>query len=468
MHKFSTRIVVALALCFTVLPLAFSKVGNGLSEPTSFNLHDPVAVLTSPSIINGVWYLGWTESAYGSSRMPSELMRLKTELAANYVGLIILFFQDFLTSIDPHPDPGRTPSLATMARVIEEAHRLELGVILLPYLVVDSKHQSEGATLEDWVGHLQPEDVETWFDNYREILHTYAAFAEETSVEIMLVGWEFEPMLPHHSEWQSTITELRDLYSGKLSYLTNWWADRDKYAEVLNWTPWRSLDFIGVSAYFELTKDNDPTVGELKQAWYEDAAGQNIVEDLEALFAQYEKPIVFWELGYQSKDGANGAPWNFVLCAPPDEGEQADALAAAFQVLENQPWFAGQVIWAEEAGLRKTPDSYGVLDKKAARIIKSYVFGLDNAVDAVLYEASGMTVGMFTNLSEAIVSGLHVEFDREVTILNKIEIGGYLPMLEEPTGTTFNFGEGEVKPGGMVELDWEPAAAGPILVRWTD
>ncbi len=468
MHKLSTRIVVALALCFTVLPLTFSKVGNGLSEPMPFDLHDPAAALSSPSIINGIWYLGWTKDAYGSSRVPSELLRLKYELAVNYVGLIIPFFQDFLTSDDPHPDPSRTPSFATLARVVDEAHRLELGVVLLPYLKVDSKREYKGVTLGNWVGDLQPEDVGTWFDYYREMLNACAEFAEETAVEIMLLGWEFESMLPHHNEWQSTITGLRDLYSGKLSYLTNWWGDRDKYAEVLHWTPWQSLDFIGVSAYFELTRSNAPTIEELKQAWYEDANGQDIAEELEALFWQYDKPIVFWELGYQSKDGANRAPWNFVLRAPPDEGEQADALAAAFRVLGNQSWFAGRVIWAEEVGLQKTPDSYSVLGKKAARTISSHLLGLENGVEGVLHEASGTTVGMFTNVSEVIVSGLSIEFDREVTILQKIEIGGYIPMLEESTGTTFNFGEGELRPGGMVELDWEPAAARPVLVRWTD
>ena len=66
------------------------------------------------------------------------------------------------------------------------------------------------------------------------------------------------------------------------------------------------------------------------------------------------------------------------------------------------------------------------------------------------------------------MSGLHIEFDREVTIVNKIEFGGYLSMAEEPTATRFDFGEGELRAGGMVQLDWEPAEAKPVLVRWID
>ena len=109
-----------------------------------------------------------------------------------------------------------------------------------------------------------------------------------------------------------------------------------------------------------------------------------------------------------------------------------------------------------------------MLGKKAGTVINSQMFGLENAVEAVLLKARGIGVGMFTNLSETTVSGMHIEFDREVTIVNKIEFGGYLPMTEGPTGTGFAFGEGELMAGGMVELDWEPAFARPVLVRWID
>jgi len=459
------RVVFLLVSCFLVLFLALSGVGNGVSEPLPTDVQGPDETPFSPSI-NGIWYLGWTRDAYNSSTIPEELMRLKTELAVNYVGIVVPLYQDSLTSTDPHPDPNRTPSLATLAYVTEQAHEYELEVVLLPYLRVDSQREFEGVTLGNWVGDLEPDDVGTWFDSWRVILRDCAAFAEKHDVEILLLGWEFESMLTHHDEWQRTIAQLRDLYSGKLSYLTNWWADRDEYARVLSWTPWLSLDFIGVSAYFELTRNNDPTFEELEQAWYEDANHQNIVADLKTLSAQHGKPIVFWELGYQSKDGTNKAPWNFVRQAAPDEGEQADAFAAAFQVLGNRPWFAGQVIWGEDVGLRKARRSYTVLNKKAATILNPRLPNIEDKVGVTFYEVAGTTVGMFTNATEATVDGFYIEFDREVTIVRIIEFGGYLPMFGERTGTTFNFGKGELIGGGMVELDWKPADARPVFFRW--
>lgn len=91
---------------------------------------------------------------------------------------------------------------------------------------------------------------------------------------------------------------------------------------------------------------------------------------------------------------------------------------------------------------------------------------LAGGVDVAFYEAGTRTVGMFTNTVGAAVTGLHIEFDREVTIVNKVEIGGYLPAIGELVGTTFDFAGGELVASGTVELDWEPAEATPILVQW--
>lgn len=318
----------------------------------------------SPISIKGVWYISRNKDDYASPKVSEELGRLKEELGVNYVALVIRLFQDTVESTDPDFDPNRTPSIKTLKYVVDRAHELSLGVILLPYLLTDDVY---------WVGELQPHDVGTWFENWRKILRHYAVFAEVTGVEGFLLGWEFETLRPYHEEWELAIDEVRRVYSGMVSYYTNWWYDRDEYGQVLNWSPWVLLDFIGVSAWFELTRKNDPTVEELQQAWYADANEQNIIEDLEQLSAQYGKCIVLWELGYESKDGTNQEPWNYFRPGPSDQQEQRDTFAAAFQVLSDQPWFAGYVVWGEEVGLPKTSRGYDVLDKEAERVIEAHV-----------------------------------------------------------------------------------------------
>ncbi|MCD5416700.1 hypothetical protein LR032_06440 [Candidatus Bipolaricaulota bacterium] len=87
-------------------------------------------------------------------------------------------------------------------------------------------------------------------------------------------------------------------------------------------------------------------------------------------------------------------------------------------------------------------------------------------VDVAFYQAGPVTVGMITNTVGAAVTGLRIEFDQEVTLVNKIEFGGYLPLLGEMTGTSFYFAGGELVAGGTVQLDWKPAEATPVLIQW--
>ncbi len=87
-------------------------------------------------------------------------------------------------------------------------------------------------------------------------------------------------------------------------------------------------------------------------------------------------------------------------------------------------------------------------------------------VDTAFYAGTGVTVGMLTNTVGTAVTGLHIQFDQEVTLVNKIEFGGYLPAVGDMTGTTFDFAGGSLIAGGSVELDWQPADAKPILAQW--
>ncbi len=87
-------------------------------------------------------------------------------------------------------------------------------------------------------------------------------------------------------------------------------------------------------------------------------------------------------------------------------------------------------------------------------------------VEIATYEAGAATAALITNTVGEAVTGLHIEFDQEVTIVNKIEFGGYLPLLGEMTGTSFDFAGGDLVASGTIELDWEPAEATPVLIQW--
>ena len=312
--------------------------------------------------IKSVWYIGWDKSAYASAQTYSELSTLKTRLQVNAVGLLVPLFQEGLRSNNPHRDTNRTPTDAQVRRVIDQAHALGLQVILLPYLISDDGR---------WVGELAPENTPQWFKRWRALLLPYAALAHDTGTEIFLIGWEFETLLPETEEWEKTISAVRENYGGFVSYITNFWANPEEYQRVLDWEPWELLDFIGLSAYFELARHENPSVEELRRAWHHDANGQDVIANLAELNEQYGRCLVLWELGYESKEGTTQFPWDFERPGVPDEGEQSRAFLGTFQSLGREAWFAGYSIWSQEMGLRKTEIGYDVLGKLAELTIRT-------------------------------------------------------------------------------------------------
>jgi len=77
--------------------------------------------------------------------------------------------------------------------------------------------------------------------------------------------------------------------------------------------------------------------------------------------------------------------------------------------------------------------------------------------------ASG--VWSFHNLNGASVTGLHIEFEQEVTIVSKVDVGGYLAPVGEMTGMVFDF-IGELVDYGTVVFEFQPVEAVPSLVMW--
>ena len=83
----------------------------------------------------------------------------------------------------------------------------------------------------------------------------------------------------------------------------------------------------------------------------------------------------------------------------------------------------------------------------------------------VPYVAGDTAVWFFNNETGMDVTGLMIEFDEEVTIVNKLEFGGALMPVGELTGTAFTF-VGDIVKYGAVQLDWQPATAVPTYAIW--
>ncbi len=136
-------------------------------------------------------------------------------------------------------------------------------------------------------------------------------------------------------------------------------------------TWWDAVDYIGIQAYYKLTTKNDPTVGELKEAWVKNGH----IALLEDLSRRFNKPIIFTEIGYRSIDGTNKQPANSTKVATIDLQEQADCYQAALEVLWGKPWLAGMFWWQwrAEAGLGGPNDTNAYPNgKPAEEVLKKF------------------------------------------------------------------------------------------------
>lgn len=203
---------------------------------------------------------------------------------------------------------------------------------------------------------------------YKDFILLYACLAEEEQIGYFSIGTELHGFVKARPEfWIALIAEIRTFYSGKLTYAENW----DKIEKV---PFWKSLDFIGVDAYFPLNNGKSPSVTELRKAW---APHKTAMKNLSEIA---EKPILFTEYGYRNIDFAAREPWDSSRDLGANNNQlQADALEALYAEFWFEPWFSGGFLWKWHqdhklaGGLEN--DQFTPQNKPAETIVKTFYGG---------------------------------------------------------------------------------------------
>ena len=137
-----------------------------------------------------------------------------------------------------------------------------------------------------WVGEMEFDTEKewlTWENDYRKYIMLFAEIAERTDAEMLCIGTEFKKALKMRDHfWRQLIVEIREVYSGLLTYCSNW----DEFDSV---TIWDAVDVIGVSSYFPLSDEATPEVDDLAIEW------NPIKKRMRALSKKYNKQILFTE-----------------------------------------------------------------------------------------------------------------------------------------------------------------------------
>ncbi|MDO6491825.1 MULTISPECIES: glycoside hydrolase family 113 [unclassified Cellulophaga] len=211
---------------------------------------------------------------------------------------------------------------------VDILHKNKMSIMLKPQIWIrDGK----------FTGTLEMKTEEHWqkFEKkYSDFILTYAALAEEVNVDIFCIGTELEKFVLHRPDfWNKLITDVKKVYKGKLTYAANW----DEYPRV---PFWKSIDYVGVDAYFPLSKEQHPTVDQLKAGW------QPHKKALKQMSNTLNKPILFTEYGYRSMDFTGEKPWLVDRNQTKVNLEaQSNATKAILEMFWTEDWFAGGYVW---------------------------------------------------------------------------------------------------------------------------
>jgi hypothetical protein len=265
-----------------------------------------------------------------------------------------------------HWEDNRSAPDEAIAQTVRQAKKLGLRVLLLP-VVLPWKPGPD-----DWRGNLRPANRAGFFENYARFLLRYADMAEELQVDAFSIGSELislENKLGPDKKtgyegdtawWRRIVRSVRARYGGRLTYSANW--DHYDVLEILE-----ELDFVGLTAYYSLTKNPEASVDEMVEAW------KPIQEELRSFSQKIQRPMVFTEVGYASLQGINTDPWNYKMDKPLDLECQVRCYKAFAKAFAHPDFLAGAYFfdWYDDGGPKST--SYSPRGKPAESVMREFL-----------------------------------------------------------------------------------------------
>ncbi|HOW19125.1 MAG TPA: hypothetical protein PLC79_08815 [Phycisphaerae bacterium] len=258
-----------------------------------------------------------------------KLLSEVADLGADTVMLSAARYQAHAASPAIVNDPQRMPTDEQWRAIIEAAHALHLRVLLMPIVLLSDPKGTE------WRGEIKPPNWDVWWQSYDDYILHMARIAEANHVEVMTVGSELVSTEKYTDRWEKLIRQVRKVYRGKLSYSANW----DHYRNI---EFWKDLDYVGMTTYYQLSDDPNPTLEKLLDAW------KPIKEEILSWQKTVRKPIIFTEVGWCSQEGASVEAWNYYhkqQATAAGREEQRRLYVAFMQTWRDCPQVGGVIWW---------------------------------------------------------------------------------------------------------------------------
>lgn len=222
--------------------------------------------------VNGQWY-----NSYGPP--PSDAENIAdwiVSINANWASVQATLWQKSLSSDSIEQEvldgnqTGCNVTSPTQNSIEDYIRRLHNKGLKVQLKIVIKAYGNCGYNPTLWHGLIDPTNPSAWFQSYKSKLIEYARIAERNNVEMLAFGNELATISKqYYSEWQRVISELRNVYNGKLIYCATFpnesYYDDAEYNKVVFWD---LIDYIGINlwptaANGELT----PSVEQIKDSY---------------------------------------------------------------------------------------------------------------------------------------------------------------------------------------------------------
>lgn len=283
-----------------------------------------------------------------------ELLEEVKALGATHVALSWVWWQQDVRATEIRLVPGWSATRAQVEASLVKAKALGLHVTLFPIIRLIEAKPSE------WRGRIQPADEDAWWASYEAFVLETAQIATRSGAERLSVGSELLSRERQRARWLRVIDRVRvEAPNLELMYSANW--DHYEYVSF-----WDAVDVVGLTAYWELTKDLEADVAKLRAGW------RGWKEPLERWVQAVGRPVVFTEVGYPSLDGGAAWPWDETRKAAVDQEEQRRAYQAFVEVWGGSQILRGVYFWNWFGFGGPEDTGYTPRKKPASRVVQDW------------------------------------------------------------------------------------------------
>ena len=281
-----------------------------------------------PDFMRGMTYASFQPDVFKSAASDEAIDEL-AKINANWVAVNLWWYQKGPTTYSIFRNPEKTATDESLIHLIQYIRAHGMQIMLKPML--DS--------LDDtWRGNFKPRSWDKWFQNYTKFMLHYAQIAEDFHIPLLCIGCEFPfNKRDRQKGWFDLIKAIRKVYSGKLTYAANF----NKHNSFKKVKFWDKLDYIGIDAYFAVSKRKLNSKKRMQRGWRKRLRRINRWYR----WTRQNKPVIFTEAGVCSVSGAASTPWAYDLKTEPNWEEQANYYEAFFNSLKKANWLHGVFWW---------------------------------------------------------------------------------------------------------------------------